>query len=299
MLQENTIKLSLSYAIACKVRDYFQLMKFTLSFMVVFSCVVSYLMVPGVEFDVLKVLLLFISGMLVTGSANGLNQLIERDTDKVMRRTAGRPLASGRMGIREGAVFALVIGMAGLLVIGFVFNWLAALIALVSSLLYGFVYTPWKKWNSFAVLIGAVPGALPPLIGWAAGSGTLSAGGWALFAVQFFWQFPHFWAIAWVAFDDYNKAGFKLLPSGGGRNKFTAFQAALYTSLMIPVGALPYLVGISGKLSAIIGVAAGVFFFYRAIRLYRNCDVSSARGLMFGSYIYLPIVQLALLADKI
>src|SRR5690606_19749382 len=215
----------------------------------------------------------------------------------LMARTAVRPLPSGRLSVSEASVVAVVTGAAGLAILGLGFNWLSAGVSLVSLVLYGFVYTPWKKWNSLAVLVGAVPGALPPLIGWAAGANDLSEGGWSLFAIQFLWQFPHFWAIAWIAHQDYTRAGFKLLPAAGGPNKMTALQAATYALLLIPAGIIPYLLKITGSISAIIAILAGIFYLYRAITLYRKCDVPSARKLMFGSYIYLTIVQLALLAD--
>lgn len=300
MLQENSITtLSVSYAIASRVRDYFMMMKFTLTFMVVFSCVVAYLLVPGVEFDLIKVLLLFIGGILVSGSANTINQILERDTDKLMARTATRPLPAGRISVSEAVVVALVTGLAGIAILGFNFNWLSAGVSLFSLVVYGFVYTPWKKWNSLAVLVGAVPGALPPLIGWAAGANDLSEGGWALFAIQFFWQFPHFWAIAWVAHTDYTRAGFKLMPSEKGPGKMIALQSAMYALLLIPAGVAPYLLGITGRISAVVAILIGGFYLYKAIVLYRKCDVPSARKLMFGSYIYLAVILLGLLFDKV
>ncbi|HEY8915966.1 MAG TPA: heme o synthase [Chitinophaga sp.] len=291
--------MSLSYAVASKAKDYFQLMKFNLTFMVVFSCVVGYLLVPGVEFNLVKVLLLFAGGLLVSGSANTINQVWEKNTDKLMARTANRPLPAGRLSETEASVVAVVTGLAGIGIMAYSFNWLSAVLSLISLVLYGFVYTPWKKWNSLAVLVGAIPGALPPLIGWAAGANQLSEGGWSLFAIQFLWQFPHFWAIAWIAHQDYTKAGFKLLPAAGGPNKMTALQSATYALLLIPAGLAPYLLKISGSISAIICILAGIFYLYRAVTLYRKCDVPAARKLMFGSYIYLVIVQLALLADKV
>ncbi|QEH39882.1 protoheme IX farnesyltransferase [Chitinophaga sp. XS-30] len=299
MLQENSIKLSLSYAIASRVKDYFMMMKFTLTFLVVFSCVVAYLLVPGVEFDLIKVLLLFTGGILVSGSANTINQILEKDTDKLMARTAVRPLPAGRLSVSEASVVALVTGAAGLAILGFGFNWLSAGVSLFSLVLYGFVYTPWKKWNSLAVLVGAIPGALPPLIGWAAGANNLSEGGWTLFAIQFLWQFPHFWAIAWVAHTDYTRAGFRLMPSEKGPGKMIALQSAMYALLLIPAGVAPYLLGITGRFSAIVAILIGGFYLYRAIMLYRKCDVPSARKLMFGSYIYLAVILLGLLFDKV
>lgn len=275
------------------------MMKFTLTFMVVFSCVVAYLLVPGVEFDLVKVLLLFAGGILVSGSANIINQILEKETDKLMARTAPRPLPAGRLSVTEAAVVSAVTGLAGILILGFGFNWLSAMVSLISLVLYGFVYTPWKKWNSLAVLVGAIPGALPPLIGWVAGAGTFSEGGWALFAIQFLWQFPHFWAIAWVAHTDYTRAGFKLMPTDRGPGKMIALQAAMYTMLLIPAGVAPYLLGMTGAVSAVVAILIGGFYLYRAIELYRKCDVPSARKLMFGSYIYLAVILLALLFDKI
>ncbi|WP_246858888.1 heme o synthase [Chitinophaga sp. XS-30] len=291
--------MSLSYAIASRVKDYFMMMKFTLTFLVVFSCVVAYLLVPGVEFDLIKVLLLFTGGILVSGSANTINQILEKDTDKLMARTAVRPLPAGRLSVSEASVVALVTGAAGLAILGFGFNWLSAGVSLFSLVLYGFVYTPWKKWNSLAVLVGAIPGALPPLIGWAAGANNLSEGGWTLFAIQFLWQFPHFWAIAWVAHTDYTRAGFRLMPSEKGPGKMIALQSAMYALLLIPAGVAPYLLGITGRFSAIVAILIGGFYLYRAIMLYRKCDVPSARKLMFGSYIYLAVILLGLLFDKV
>ncbi len=286
-----------------KLKDYKELVKFTLSFTVVFSSVVSYMLAPNVvEYDLESILLLLVGGLLVTGSANAVNQIAEKDSDAVMKRTGNRPVASGRMSVQEATTFAFIAAIAGSLILGLYFNWYAAGIALFSLFLYGFVYTPLKKINSIAVLVGGIPGALPCLIGWAAaynGDEFSWAGGWILFAIQFIWQFPHFWAIAWVAHQDYTKAGFKLLPSQLGPTKFTAVQTIIYSLLMIPVGMLPYFFEMSGVVSMWILVAANLFMVVQCVRLYINMDVKSARRVMFSSYIYLPIVLLALLADKI
>ena len=285
-------------AFSRKLKDYYLLMKFTLSFTVVFSSVVSYLLVPGVHFDIVSVLLLFAGGLLVTGSANAINQVSEKDTDALMKRTASRPVAAGRMSVDEAWTFALVTGVAGIFILGFWFNWLAAGLSAFSLFLYGFIYTPLKKVHSIAVLVGAIPGALPCLIGWVAGADAFSAGGWILFALQFFWQFPHFWAIAWVAYADYSKAGFRLLPSTGGPTKYAAVQAILYSVILVPIGILPYVSGMSGMASMGVVTAANLFMLWQCIRLYREMDVKAARRVMFSSYIYLPVVLLALLADK-
>ncbi|HEX5668025.1 MAG TPA: heme o synthase [Chitinophagaceae bacterium] len=282
-----------------KLRDYYQLMKFTLSFTVVFSSVVCYLLAPGISFSWEAVLLLFVAGMLITGSANAINQVVEKDTDAMMKRTSTRPVAAGRMSVDEGWTFALIAGTVGVFMMGYYFNWLSAGISAFSLFLYAFVYTPLKKKHSIAVLIGGIPGALPCLIGWVAGTDELSMGGWILFAIQFFWQFPHFWAIAWVAYNDYSKAGFKLLPDKGGPTKYAAVQALLYSIILVPLGVLPFMWNMTGSVSVVIVGLANLFMIFQCVRLFREMDVKAARRVMFSSYIYLPVVLLALLADKI
>jgi protoheme IX farnesyltransferase len=297
--QENAVA-SGSLTIASKLRDYHQLVKFSLSFMVVFSAVISYLLAPRVvAFDITMILLLFAGGFLVTGSANAINQVVEKDTDALMKRTAGRPVASGRMSVAEGWAFAAVTGITGILILWYFFNGLSAALAAFSLFLYAFIYTPLKKVNSISVLVGAVPGALPCLIGWAAGNDELSTGGWVLFALQFIWQFPHFWAIAWIAHKDYSNAGFRLLPSVEGPTKYSAIQSIIYSLLLIPIGVLPYFTGVSGFVSLVVILVANLFMIYQCIQLYRKMEVKAARRVMFGSYIYLPVVFFAMLADKI
>jgi protoheme IX farnesyltransferase len=290
---------SASFALASKVKDYFQLIKFTLSFMVVFSCVVCYLLAPNIKFDLLSVLLLFIAGMLITGSANAINQAVEKDTDALMKRTASRPVAAGRMTQNEAFAFAIITGFIGVVIMWYWFNFASAMIGLFSLFLYAFIYTPLKKINSVSVLVGAFPGALPCLIGWVAGTNEFSAGGWVLFGIQFLWQFPHFWAIAWVAHKDYSTAGFKLLPSDKGPTKFTAAQTVIYSMLMIPVGMLPYYFGISGITSLWILLVCNLWMVYVSVMLFIKMDVAAARKVMFSSYFYLMIVLLALLFDKV
>jgi heme o synthase len=297
-----------------RIKDYLQLIKLSLSIMVVFSSVISFMLTQGFEdFENKwwKILLLFAGGMMVTGSANAINQVVEKDTDARMKRTGKRPIASGRMSVVEGWIFAIVTGAAGVFILGNSFNWLTAGLATFSLFLYAFIYTPLKKVSSIAVLVGAVPGALPCLIGWTAGEAQLSMGGWVLFGIQFFWQFPHFWAIAWVAHTDYSAVGFKLLPADKGPTKFTALQAVIYSLLLLPVTLLPYVVGrqgynpmcsyddVRGMISVGLVLVANVFMIMRCIKLYQNMDVSSARRVMFGSYMYLPVVLLALLMSKI
>jgi protoheme IX farnesyltransferase len=299
-----------------KLGDYMQLTKPSLSTMVVFSSVISYLLAPKVsntEWSWTYVVLLFIGGFLVTGSANAINQTVEKDTDVLMKRTATRPVAAGRMSVMEGWTFAIITGVAGVATLSYFFNVLSGILALFSLFLYAFVYTPLKKVNAIAVLVGAVPGALPCLIGWAAGNdavfgagnGWKDMGGWVLFGIQFLWQFPHFWAIAWIAHKDYAGAGFKLLPAEKGPTKFTAIQTVMYAVLLIPVCVLPYLIELTeystvkGKICIAIVMLANLFLVAQCVRLYNKMDAPAARRVMFGSYIYLPVILLALLASKV
>lgn len=298
--KDTHIHQSASLGTASKVRDYFQLIKFTLSFTVVFSSVVAYLFAPKVVvYDWAMIIALFIAGMLVTGSANAINQAVEKDTDALMKRTGKRPVADGRMSQQEAYTFATLAGIVGVGMMWYFFNFSSAMLSALSLFLYAFVYTPLKKINSIAVLVGAIPGALPCLIGWVAGNDDFSAGGWVLFGIQFLWQFPHFWAIAWVAHTDYSKAGFKLLPADLGPTKFTAVQSIMYSVLMIPVGMLPYYFGLAGPISMVVVLICNIGMVIQSIRLYNEMNVKAARRVMFSSYIYLPIVLLALLAGKI
>jgi heme o synthase len=296
-----------------KLKDYLQLTKPSLNIMVVFSSVVSYLLAPKVvEFDWLMIVLLFIGGFLVTGSANAINQAVEKNTDAVMKRTAKRPVASGRMPVSEAWTFAVITGVIGCFILGYFFNPLSAGLAAFSLFLSAFIYTPLKRVNAIAVLVGAFPGALPCLIGWAAGNDSIfenghgwkDYGGWVLFGIQFLWQFPHFWAIAWIAHKDYSTAGFKLLPAEKGPTKFTALQTIIYALLLVPVCVLPYIINltsynsIKGIICFALVMLANVFLVGQCIRLYKEMDVKAARRVMFSSYIYLPVILLALLASK-
>ena len=291
-----------------RIRDYWMLTKPSLSILVVFSSVVSFLLTRGFESfndPLYRILSLFAGGFLVTGSANAMNQCAEKDTDAGMKRTASRPIASGRMSVQAGIIFSIVTGLLGVGWLGWVFNILTASLAALSWFLYVSIYTPMKKVSSLAVLMGAIPGALPCLIGWTAGEGELSLGGWIVFAFQFFWQFPHFWAIAWVAHRDYSSVGFKLLPADQGPTRFTALQTVLYSLLLVPVTLMPYFTGIceyasvSGQVGLGMVVLSNAFMIVRCVQLYRGMDVPQARRVMFGSYLYLPVVMLSWLLSKV
>ena len=249
--------------------------------------------------------MLFIGGFLVSGASITINQIIEKDLDKLMTRTEGRPLPTNRLSVSQAKIFAIIIALLGFTLIALSTNWLTLSLSALSMVLYCFVYTPLKRVGPIAVFVGALPGALPPLIGWVAATGTISIEALVIFSLQFIWQFPHFWAIAWVADDDYKKAGFKLLPSGGGKNMNTAFQIMIYTLVLIPLGMLPAQFGITGITSAFVVTTVGVIFFAQTFYLMKQCLAKetdtrkAALSIMFGSFLYLPIVQISFLLDKI
>jgi protoheme IX farnesyltransferase len=281
-----------------KARAYFQLLKFRLSFTVAFSSAIGYLL-GARELSWSRAMLVILGGLLVTGSANIINQVFEKDLDKRMRRTEGRPLPTGRVSPNEAWVLCVVLGIVGLALLAYYFNPLTAALSLLSLILYGFIYTPLKTVSPVCVAVGAIPGGLPPLIGWVAATGFVGEPAWVLFGIQFMWQFPHFWAIAWVADEDYKRAGFKMLPSPGERNLRTAFQIMTYTVLLIPVSLLPLVLGISGRISAGVALVCGVIFLLMTVQLMRTQDRKAALSIMFASFLYLPIVQIALVLDKV
>ncbi len=284
-----------------KIADYAQFTKLRLASLVVFSAVIGYfigIQNVHVSADWLQLTALILGGFLVTGASNGFNQVIERDLDKLMPRTQNRPLPQGRMSVQEGILLASFMGIAGITILYLYTNTLSAILGATALVLYAAVYTPLKRVTPFAVFVGAFPGAIPPMLGWVAatsGFGTIATPALLLFAIQFMWQFPHFWAIAWVSHEDYQKAGFHLLPSPGGRDKSSAFQTVVYTLMLLPVSLTPLLFGLSSLIPSLVVLAMGAVFLGQAWKLYQDCEVRSAQRLMFGSFIYLPVVQLALL----
>ena len=235
----------------------------------------------------------------MVGSANGINQIIEKDFDSKMLRTNERPLATNRMSIFEASIFCTLLGITGIYILGTYLNQLSAILGFASLVSYAFIYTPLKRYSSFAVFVGAFPGAIPPLLGWVAARGTIDMGGITLFALQFIWQFPHFWAIAWILDEDYKRAGYNLLPSRDGRNKKSALLTVLYTLALVPISAVPFVIGVSGSISLFIAIVCGILLSLQALKLYRTCETKDAKRLMFYSIIYNPIVLLAYFIDKL
>lgn len=285
-------------AVRQKVQDYQQLIKTRLTALVVFSAAVTYLTAAKGQINWVDFSILSIAGFLVVAASNGLNQIIERNYDLLMVRTANRPVATNRMSVTEAAIASTIMGIVGVALMGLFLNQLTSLLAFASLISYAFIYTPLKRVSPISVFVGAFPGALPVLIGWTAFSNHISAEALILFGVQFIWQFPHFWSIAWILDDDYKRAGFKMLPSYG-KHKNTALQNLAFTLLLIPIGFLPTQEGFTGLTSGIIAILAGLAMTYFAFRLYKTCDNKDAKRLMFASFLYLPLVQIAYLLDKI
>lgn len=277
-----------------KLKTYMVFTKFRLSALVIVSALSGYLFVGG-GWNI-NLLYLLIGGMLVTAASNGSNQIWEREFDILMKRTKDRPLPTGEMTGKEAyavVIFSLVVGVTLLYFI----NLYSALLGIAAYVSYVFMYTPMKRKSPWAVFVGAIPGALPPMIGAVAVTGEFGLIPGVLFFVQFVWQFPHFWAIAWVSFDDYKAGGFSLLPSKTGKSKNSAFQIVVYSLALIPFSLLPWMLGITGIVSFVIALILGLWFFFLSWKLFMTCDDKDARKLMFASFIYLPIIQFLYVFD--
>lgn len=284
---------------SAKAKAYLELLKPRLSFLVAFSCAFGYGLGTNGHVNWIVLSMLTLGGFLLSGASVCINQIIECDLDKIMTRTMNRPIPTGRVSVSEAKFFAGVCLVISLFILSAFTNALTVVLSFISMVLYSFVYTPLKRVGPVAVFVGAIPGALPPLLGWVAATGSISHEAMIIFGIQFIWQFPHFWAIAWVADDDYKKAGFKLLPSGGGKDLNTAIQIMVYTMFLIPLGLLPARFGITGLNSAIVATVCGVAFFGQTFALMKTGNRQSALRIMFGSFLYLPIVQIAYLLDKV
>lgn len=276
----------------------FELTKFRLSLLVSFSAIFGFILATDniIFFDLL---VLGMSGYFVTAASVINNQIIEKDLDSKMDRTKDRPLPTNRISKRNSLITSVFFMVIGLTILTLYFNMVAGLLSLVSLFLYTFIYTPLKRIGPIAVFVGAIPGALPPLIGWVAFSGEITMEAIIIFSIQFIWQFPHFWAIAWIYHDDYKKVGFKLLPSKGEKNFNTALNIMTYTLFLIPLGLLPTIFGITGIISGAVAVLCAILFLAQTFKLFKDYSRSSALKIMFGSFIYLPIVQISFILDKI
>lgn len=282
-----------------RFKDYLQLTKPRLSGLVVFSAVTGFVIATVGDFTGSAMCWLMLGGYLVTGASNGINQVIERNLDKLMERTKNRPVPAGRLTAAQALVFSLLIGIAGVAVLWLKMNPLCGQLSLLSLVLYTSVYTPLKRHTPFAVLIGAFPGAFPPMLGWIAGRNEIGLEAVVLYALQFIWQFPHFWSIAWIMHDDYLRAGFRMLPSSGGRNRSSAFQNLVYTACLIPMSFLPQAFHLAGTPTTVSLLLCSLIFTWQAMKLYKTLEIKSAHQLMFGSFLYLPAVQLSWMFEKL
>jgi protoheme IX farnesyltransferase len=282
-----------------KWSDFSKLIKLRLTFLVVFSASISFLIGSRVNghIDWYNWAKLIVGGFLVTAAANCFNEIIEKDLDRLMKRTMDRPFPSGRMNTGQGLVLGLAMGMAGTYLLGSL-NIPTGLLSVFSIVLYAFAYTPLKRKSPIAVFVGAIPGALPPLIGYVAAYGTIDPIALILFGIQFVWQFPHFWAIAWVLDDDYKLAGFRLLPTGK-RDRVSAIVTFVTTLILVPVSLLPTFYGYGGYYVGAVSLVFSLIFLYLAFMLLRTLEIGAAKKLMYGSFIYLPVVQLMFLFDFI
>lgn len=282
-----------------KMSDFSKLVKMRLTLLVVFSASISFIIGSKVNGEIIwgDWVILIIGGFLVTSAANAFNEIIEKDLDKLMRRTADRPIPSGHMTTGQALVLGLFMALVGTYLLGRL-NFTAGYLSIFSILLYAFAYTPLKRKSPIAVFVGAIPGALPPLIGYVAAHPKIDEIALILFAIQFVWQFPHFWAIAWVLDDDYKLAGFRLLPTGK-RDATSAAFAFVSTLVLLPVSLLPTYYGYGGYYVGGISLVIGLVFLYQGFMLMAKRDIKSAKSLMYGSFLYLPVVQLAFLFDFI
>lgn len=284
-----------------KWSDFSKLIKFRLTFLVVFSASVTFLIGSKANTATHGVInwkhwgMLIIGGFLVTAAANCFNEIIEKDFDKLMKRTKDRPIPAGHMTTGQALILGLFMALGGTYLLGSL-NLTTGLLSVFSILLYAFAYTPLKRVSAIAVFVGAIPGALPPFIGYVAGYGTIDQIALIVFCIQFVWQFPHFWAIAWVLDDDYKLAGFRLLPTGK-RDLTSAVITFICTLILVPVSLLPTIYHYGGYWVGGVSLACSLVFLYLAFMLLIRRDIKSAQKLMFGSFFYLPVVQLMFLFD--
>jgi protoheme IX farnesyltransferase len=279
-----------------KIKVYMDFTKFRLASLVILSALSGYLFVGGT--DGLEITYLLLGGFLVTAASNGSNQIWERELDVLMNRTGKRPLPTGNMTVNEGLIVVTLCLLPGLWML-YQLNLASMLLGVAAFVSYVFIYTPMKRISTWAVFVGAFPGAIPPMLGAVAGTDSFTVVAGVLFFVQFVWQFPHVWAIAWVIHEDYKLGGFSLLPSKEGPGKTSAFQIAVYSFVLIPISLLPWLLGWTGMTTAFVAGICSILFYLQAYKLLGTLETKDAKRLMFASFIYLPIVQFVYVFDRV
>ncbi|MBK9734385.1 MAG: protoheme IX farnesyltransferase [Saprospiraceae bacterium] len=276
-----------------KLADYVMLTKLNLSLVVVFTSLLGYMIAAGGNSSIYDVLLLAMGGFLVTGAANALNQVLEKDFDILMTRTSNRPLATGRMKTSEGVMFAGLSCLVGISLLA-IFNPITAFLGMLSLILYSFVYTPLKRYSTAAVAVGAIPGALPVMIGATAFDGKITMFALCLFIIQFLWQFPHFWSIGYVGYEDYKKAGYKLLPESGGQlDRNLGMSSFIYALMILPVLLFVFFTMDTTILCVSIVTLLTAMYIAFSYNFHMKFDKSSALKLMFFSFFYLPFVLIS------
>ena len=286
-MKVNHLEPSLEVNFLSKIKALIALMKLRLSSLVVLSAFFGYFIAKG-DLTSWSLCHLLLGGLLITGSSNGFNQILEINTDILMKRTMNRPLPSKLLSKMEAITFSVIIGLIGLSLL-YLVNYKSLMLGLFSMICYVLIYTPFKKISSIAVFIGAIPGSIPPLLGYIAVSNNFGLEPGILFMLQFFWQFPHFWALAWKLDEDYKKAGFRLLPNMG-KNKKSAFQIMLYSAFLIPASMLPWAAEMTGSFSMLLAVILSLIMYTPAIRLYFTLEDKYASQVMYFSFVYLPII---------
>ena len=281
-----------------RMADYTALAKPRLNLLVVGSAVAGYVMAGGNTADIATLGWMTAGTGLVAGGASAFNQLMERRRDGMMRRTRTRPLPDGRLGAGDALVFGGLLSLSGLLILALGVNLLATAVAFATLATYAVVYTPLKPVTSFATVIGAVPGALPPVIGWAAAAVGLSQGAWILFGIVFLWQLPHFLAIAWIYREDYARAGFPMLPVVEPDGRSTARHAVTYTAALLPFALAPTLAGLSGVVYFTGALVLTLAFLATSIRFAMTRTIADARRLFFASILYLPLLWVLMIVDR-
>jgi protoheme IX farnesyltransferase len=280
------------------MRDYVELTKPRITWLILMSTAVGYFFGHHGAWSLWPILHTILGTALIASGTAALNQWYEREADRKMRRTADRPIPSGRLSAGRALVFGILLSVGGFAELAFGLNWLSAFLGLFTLLSYLFLYTPLKQRTPLSTLVGAFPGAMPPIIGYAAASGILDAQAWTLFAILFLWQFPHFLAIAWMYREDYERAGIRMLPVVQPSGEATARQIVLYSLALIPVSMAPSLLGMSGKIYFFGALALGLWYLYSGVRVALDRTILRARAVLLVSVIYLPLIYGLMLLDR-
>jgi protoheme IX farnesyltransferase len=290
----------LFYNFLFRLKVYFNFLKFRLSLFVALSSGFGYSFAVGkCNWDFFNFIILLIGGFCISGSSISLNQIIENNYDKIMHRTLLRPIPSNQLYLLESIIVTIIINIFGLLLLLFYTNILTTFLSFISMVMYSFIYTPLKRLSPISIFIGGLPGALPPLIGWLSVSNSISNEIFVIFILQFIWQFPHFWSIAWKSNYDYNLVGFRLLPNKGRKDFYTSIYIMVYSIILIPFILLPILIGVVEFNFLIISILYGFLFFNQTFFLIKNHSKRLVMKVMFGSFLYLPIMQIIFFLDRI